>query len=70
MADPLPALRLALHAHSPSWFAELTQRKLRRGTHRTVAERNTDIRNRITTCNQNPKPYVWVKTADQILDNR
>jgi hypothetical protein len=50
-------------------FAEVTQRKLRRGTHPTVAELNTDNRNWITTGNQNPKPYVWVKTADQILDN-
>jgi transposase len=51
------------------WFAELTERKLRRGTHRTVAELNTDIRNWIKTWNNDPKPYVWVKTADQILDN-
>jgi transposase len=51
------------------WFAELTQRKLRRGTHRTVAELNTDIRAWINSWNENPKPYVWVKTADQILDN-
>src|SRR3954447_24587751 len=51
------------------WFAELTQRKLRRGTHRTVNELNTDIRSWITTWNENPRPYIWVKTADQILDN-
>jgi transposase len=51
------------------WFAELTERKLRRGTHRTVAELNTDIRAWIATWNENPNPYVWVKTADQILDN-
>ena len=51
------------------WFAELTTRKLRRGTHRTVRELNTDIRNWIATWNQDPKPYIWVKTADQILDN-
>jgi transposase len=51
------------------WFAELTTRKLRRGTHRTVRELNTDIRAWIDTWNDDPKPYVWVKTADQILDN-
>src|SRR3954452_15471327 len=51
------------------WFAELTERKLRRGTHRTVAELNRDIRAWITTWNENPRPYIWVKTADQILDN-
>jgi transposase len=51
------------------WFAELTTRKLRRGTHRSVRELNTDIRTWIAHWNQDPKPYVWVKTADQILDN-
>jgi transposase len=51
------------------WFAELTTRKLRRGTHRTVRELNTDIRAWIDTWNEDPRPYVWVKTADQILDN-
>ncbi|MCW3049010.1 MAG: endonuclease [Solirubrobacterales bacterium] len=51
------------------WFAELTTRKLRRGTHRTVRELNTDIRAWIDTWNDDPRPYVWAKTADQILDN-
>jgi transposase len=51
------------------WFAELTTKKLRRGTHRSVRDLNTDIRAWIKTWNQDPKPYVWVKTADQILDN-
>ena len=51
------------------WFAELTERKLRRGTHRTVAALNADIRAWIETWNDDPKPYVWTKTADQILDN-
>lgn len=49
------------------WFSELTTRKLQRGTHRTVHELNTDIRNWIKTWNDNPRPYVWTKTADQIL---
>lgn len=51
------------------WFAELTTRKLKRGTHRTVTELNRDIRAWIKTWNQDPRPYVWVKTADEILDN-
>jgi transposase len=50
------------------WFAELTQRKLRRGAHRSVRELNTDIREWIEHCNENPKPYTWTKTADQILE--
>ena len=51
------------------WFAELTTKKLRRGTHRSVRELNTDIRAWIDTWNDEPKPYVWTKTADQILDS-
>jgi transposase len=51
------------------WFGELTTKKLQRGTHRTVRELNTDIRNWITTWNDNPRPYVWTKTADQILQS-
>jgi transposase len=49
------------------WFAELTTKKLRRGTHTSVRQLNADIRAWITTSNNNPRPYVWTKTADQIL---
>lgn len=49
------------------WFAELTTKKLRRGTHTSVRQLNADIRAWIQTWNQNPRPYVWTKTADQIL---
>ena len=38
------------------WFAELTNKKLRRGTHRSVRELNTDIRAWIETWNENPRP--------------
>jgi transposase len=51
------------------WFAELTTKKLRRGAHRSVRELNTDIRAWIETWNDDPKPYVWTKTADQILES-
>jgi len=50
------------------WFSELTTKSLRRGTHRTVRELN-DIRAWISTWNENPRPYVWTKTADQILES-
>ena len=50
------------------WFAELTAKKLRRGTHRSVRQLNADIRAWIETWNDEPKPFVWTKTADQILD--
>jgi len=51
------------------WFSELTNKKLRRGAHRSVRELNTDIRAWIADWNADPRPYVWTKTADQILDS-
>jgi transposase len=51
------------------WFAELTTKKLRRGAHRSVRQLNADIRAWIDSWNQNPKPFVWTKTADEILDS-
>jgi transposase len=51
------------------WFGELTTKLLKRGTHRSVADLNADIRDWITTWNHDPRPYIWTKTADQILDS-
>jgi transposase len=51
------------------WFSELTNKKLRRGAHRSVRDLNADIRARVNTWNDNPRPYVWTKTADEILDS-
>jgi transposase len=51
------------------WFAELTSKKLRHGAHRSIRELNADIRAWIETWNDDPKPFVWTKTADQILDS-
>jgi transposase len=51
------------------WFAELTNKKLRRGAHRSVRELNADIRAWTKTWNNDPRPYVWTKTADQILES-
>ncbi|MFD8262658.1 IS630 family transposase [Streptomyces griseoluteus] len=50
------------------WFAELTCRKLRRSAHRSVVELERDIRGWINEWNKNPRPFVWTKTADDILD--
>jgi transposase len=50
------------------WFAELTNRKLRRSAHRSVTELEVDIRRWINQWNADPKPFVWTKTADAILD--
>jgi hypothetical protein len=51
------------------WFAELTNRELRRSAHRSLAELEADIRAWIQAWNEDPKPFVWTKTADQILDS-
>lgn len=51
------------------WFAELTSKWLRRSTHRSVKELVASIRTWITNWNDDPKPFVWHKTADEILDN-
>ena len=51
------------------WFAELTNKLLRRGAHRSVAALNADIRAWIDTWNDHPRPFVWTKTADEILDS-
>jgi transposase len=51
------------------WFAELTNKKLRRGAHRSVRQLNQDIRTWIDTWNHNPRPFVWTKTADEILES-
>jgi transposase len=51
------------------WFSELTTKKLQRGAHTSVRALNADIRNWINTWNDNPRPYVWTKTSDQILES-
>jgi transposase len=50
------------------WFAELTNKQIRRGVHRSVQALEKDIRNWIAAWNTDPKPYVWTKTADEILE--
>jgi transposase len=51
------------------WFSELTTKMLKRGQHRSVRQLNAEIRRWIDTWNENPRPYVWTKTAEQILDS-
>jgi transposase len=50
------------------WFAELTNRKLRRSAHRSVTELEAGIRKWINAWNKDPRPFVWTKTADEIPD--
>ena len=49
------------------WFAMLTEKQIRRGTHRSTRELEDAIRLYLGVHNQDPKPFTWVKTADQIL---
>ncbi len=49
------------------WFALLTQRQIKRGSHRSVPELEAAIREFIAVHNQQPKPFRWTKSADQIL---
>lgn len=49
------------------WFAELTTKQLRRGAHRSVHQLESAIRNFIDAHHEDPKPFVWTKTADEIL---
>jgi len=49
------------------WFGELTTKKIKRGAHTSVRALEKDIREWIALWNENPRPYVWAKTADQIL---
>jgi transposase len=50
------------------WFAELTTKLLQRGVHTSVQALEADIRNWIKNWNENPRPFVWTKTADEILE--
>jgi transposase len=51
------------------WFAELTTKSIKRGAHRSVADLVASIRTWTKNWNDDPKPYVWHKTADEILDS-
>ena len=49
------------------WFAEITNKRIRRGIFRSVKELENAIREYINVHNENPKPFVWTRTADEIL---
>jgi hypothetical protein len=70
--------RLHLHFTSTSatwlnlverWFARLTEKQLRRGVHRSTKEPEEPSVASSKHHNRDPKPFVWHKTADQILDS-
>lgn len=49
------------------WFAALTEKQLRRGVFRSTRELEQAILRYLDATNQDPKPFIWTKTADQIL---
>jgi transposase len=49
------------------WFAALTEKQLRRGVFRSTRDLEATILSYLEHSNQNPKPFIWTKTADQIL---
>ena len=49
------------------FFAALTERQLRRGTHRSVAALEQAIRDYLERVNEHPKPFVWSRSADEII---
>jgi transposase len=49
------------------WFALLSEKQIKRGAHRSVRALETTIRDYLAITNDAPKPFVWTKTADEIL---
>ena len=49
------------------WFGLLTEKQLRRGVHQSSGELEAAIYRYLDVTNEDPKPFVWTKTADQIL---
>jgi hypothetical protein len=51
------------------FFAELTEKQLRRSTHRSTIQLESAIKTYLRLYNDDPHPFVWHKTADEILDS-
>jgi transposase len=69
-----PRYRLHFTHTSASWlnlverfFALLTEKQVRRGAHRSAAELERAILAYLDVHNENPRPFIWTKSADQIL---
>ena len=50
------------------WFSALTTSKLQQSAHRSTAALAADIQDWVDTWNADPTPFVWHKTADDILE--
>jgi transposase len=51
------------------WFGFLTEQMLRRGVHKSVQALEADIRAWVADWNQHPRPFIWTKTAEEILES-
>jgi transposase len=51
------------------WFGFITDQLIRRGSHTSVQALEADIRGWVKSWNDDPKPFIWTKTAEQILDS-
>jgi transposase len=51
------------------WFGFLTDQKIRRGTHKSVQALEADIREWIADWNTHPRPFIWTKTSEEILES-
>src|SRR4029453_3774774 len=49
------------------WFAMLTDQQIKRGAHRSTIALEKAIKDYVLFTNENPKPFIWTKTADDIL---
>jgi hypothetical protein len=50
------------------WFGLLTDKQIRRGVHKNVQALEKDIRDWIAHWNEDPKPFTWTKSADEIFE--
>ncbi len=71
-----PRFKLHFTPTSASWmnlverfFATLTEKQLRRGTHRSTIQLETAIKTYLRLYNEDPRPFIWHKTADEILES-
>ena len=69
-----PVLRGPRRSNAPGlpderWFGYLTDQVTRRGVHKSVQALEADVRAWIDDWNSHPKPFVWKKTAEEILDS-
>jgi hypothetical protein len=76
MADQTPPVTIHFTPTGSSWInqverwsAFLTDQLIRRGVHQSVAALEKDIREWIKTWNEDPRPSVWRKTAEEIIDS-